>query len=267
MLGLDRDCDGLWDLDELRKGTNPENGDTDGDLFPDGYEVDHGMDPTVFDASSPDTTPPALAAPAHFVWATTNTIKFEIDTTEMCKVYVSYNGGSIVQRLPLESPAFDTHHDVVLDELLPNTSYTIGLGLVDPAGNSFTDTSTVFQTRARTFADPAFIDSIALAVQYGSPNTLRTDVALRAGAGGAGAGYDVNCAVYQVQFGGALVSLYDSVHLQSSSTGVATGFFQLPVIGAGPSTVILVVKDIAAPAGGVPYTLGLNKAQHAAIVY
>ena len=45
-LGLpDVDGDGLTDRDELFRGTDPDNADTDGDTMPDGYEVEEGFDP------------------------------------------------------------------------------------------------------------------------------------------------------------------------------------------------------------------------------
>jgi len=41
----DTDTDGLLDIDEFMRGTDPRNPDTDGDGAPDGYEVRYGMDP------------------------------------------------------------------------------------------------------------------------------------------------------------------------------------------------------------------------------
>jgi len=48
--GLDRDGDGLGDLQELVIGTDPDNPDTDGDGLTDGQELDIGTDPV-----NPDT--------------------------------------------------------------------------------------------------------------------------------------------------------------------------------------------------------------------
>jgi len=41
----DPDSDGLTNLQEFQLGTNPHNWDTDGDLLPDGWEVQYGLNP------------------------------------------------------------------------------------------------------------------------------------------------------------------------------------------------------------------------------
>ncbi|MEK9986454.1 MAG: hypothetical protein VW879_17085, partial [Opitutae bacterium] len=38
----DLDEDGLPNFKEFRASTDPHNKDSDGDIFPDGYEVEHG---------------------------------------------------------------------------------------------------------------------------------------------------------------------------------------------------------------------------------
>lgn len=53
---LDADSDGLTNLQESQNGTDPNNADTDGDGMPDGWEVDHGLNPLVNDSSlDPDS--------------------------------------------------------------------------------------------------------------------------------------------------------------------------------------------------------------------
>jgi hypothetical protein len=49
---LDYDNDGLSDLKEYENGTDPANADTDGDIIPDGWEIEYGLDPLVDDASA-----------------------------------------------------------------------------------------------------------------------------------------------------------------------------------------------------------------------
>lgn len=45
--GIDRDEDGLTDLEEFQSQTDPRTADTDGDGFDDGFEVGNGMNPIV----------------------------------------------------------------------------------------------------------------------------------------------------------------------------------------------------------------------------
>jgi hypothetical protein len=49
---LDPDNDGLTNLQEYQKGTDPHNQDTDNDGMPDGWEVNYGLNPNLNDASS-----------------------------------------------------------------------------------------------------------------------------------------------------------------------------------------------------------------------
>jgi len=265
--GLDRDCDGLWDIDEQLKGTDPEEWDTDGDGYPDGYELDWGMNPLVANSSSPDTQAPKLAGPVRLLWASTNTLKFEFETTEMTKIWLSYNGGYVVQRLPLGPPAYDTHHDVVLDGLDPNSTIQVQLLLKDPSGNQTIDTSTVFHTRPRVLGEPAALGQIALSVVAGQPNQLRADVALVCGGQPAGAGYVVRGALYQVLFGGALVALTQNVQAASGSNGTATLTVPLPPPQAPSSTLIFVVHDVLPPGGAAPYVLALDAQLFGSIAY
>lgn len=50
----DADEDGLTNLEEYQRGTNPKNADTDEDGMTDGYEVQNGSDPLVYDTNLKD---------------------------------------------------------------------------------------------------------------------------------------------------------------------------------------------------------------------
>jgi hypothetical protein len=50
--GSDPDNDGLTNLQEYQRGTNPKNQDTDNDGLPDGWEVTYGLNPNANDALS-----------------------------------------------------------------------------------------------------------------------------------------------------------------------------------------------------------------------
>jgi len=266
--GLDRDCDGLWDYDEARRGTDVDEWDTDGDGYPDGYEVEWGMNPRAPDASSPDTQAPTLAAPVHLLWASTNTLKFEVDTTEMVKLAIAYNGNYYVERLPLGPPLYDTHFDVVLNGLEPNTTIQLQLLLRDPAGNATIDTSATFQTRPRVLGDPAAVGQINLTIVPGLPaNQLQADVSLVSAGAPASGGYRVRGAVYQVSFGGALTLLADNLQAMSGASGTASLMLPLPPQQVTPGTLMFVVRNVQPLPGAAPYVLALDAELASNVVY
>ncbi|MBK7645552.1 MAG: hypothetical protein IPJ19_21385 [Planctomycetes bacterium] len=266
--GLDRDCDGLWDQDEDRLGTDPEDWDTDSDHYPDGYEADWGMNPLTPDTSSPDTQGATLVGPARFLWASTNAIKFEFDTSEMTKVWISYNGGYVVQRLPLGPPAYDTHHDVVLDGLEPNSAINIQLLMRDPSGNVTIDTSTNFHTLPRVLGDPAAVDTISLSLLPGQPaNQLQSDVRLASGGVHVGAGYTVHASLYQVRFDGTLTLVANNLQAQTGTTGRARFVAPLPPQSLSMGLLYFVVTDAQAPGGAAPYVMALDSLLFKTIAY
>jgi hypothetical protein len=86
---------------------------------------------------------------------------------------------------------------VILNNLQPDTAYTIGLELRDPAGNLRMDTSTVLRTAPLAAGEPARVDAIDLTLLAGNPPRMQTAVRLKRGAAPAGAGYIVVGAVYR----------------------------------------------------------------------
>jgi len=266
--GLDRDCDGMWDLDEWRKGCNPEDEDTDSDGYPDGYEMNWNMNPLVADGSSPDMVPPSLDAPARLVLATSNTIKFEFQASEMCKAYISYNGGYIVQRLPLGPPSWDDFHQVTLEGLEPGTSYAITLELRDPAGHTSIDSTTNFQTLPLLFGTPTRVAGIQLQLVPAEANQLQALVNLKTGSAGAGSGYVVKGSLYRVLFGGGLSLLANNALGLTNAVGQASFNITLPPATPGqPSTLIFVVSDVAVPIGAPAWVLSEDEVSNAAIGY
>jgi hypothetical protein len=258
-LALDRDLDGAFDLDELAQGTGPERWDTDGDSFPDGYEALWGMDPHAPDASSPDQVAPALVGPARLVYATTNTVKFEITTSEYTRVYVSYNGGPIVQRLPLSHPA-DFEHYAVIGGLEPNTVYAFTFVLRDLAGNTTSDSTTVFRTAPRVTPSPCYVGDIALAAG-GSPATLDAAVTLELAPQVPAVGYTVRGSAYRLYWNGLLEDVASGLQAATDAGGVAALHALVPAASVvGPSTLFFVVETVVPPSGGVPYAVGMNVA-------
>jgi YVTN family beta-propeller protein len=264
---LDRDMDGLFDLDEIAAHTDPESPDTDHDGYPDGYEVLHGMDPLTPDASANDTVPPSIVGTVHLLGASTSSLRFELETSELCRVYVAYNGGPTVTRVPFNQVG-DHHHWVVLNELDPDTDYHVQLTLVDAAGNTTVDSATVFHTQARATPDPARVGSIQLSTSSaGGNHALHGVVSVRIGSASAGAGYHVTAAVYQVVYDGSLRMISSGTSATTQLDGSAAFDLALPAPDPSPGTLYLVVQDVTPPPGGVDYARGLSDTTVATIAY
>ena len=140
---LDRDLDRLLDWDEHLSGSSPTEPDSDGDGLPDGHEVAWGTDPTVPDAESPDTVAPTFVSadgqhPAHVVLVTTNTVKFDLTTSEPCRVLVSSPQSSVA---PVGSPVgdgYDVNHSLIVSHLPGGSLCDFQIVAEDPAGNAAT---------------------------------------------------------------------------------------------------------------------------------
>ncbi len=267
-IGLDRDADGLMDADEVLRGTNPDVSDTDGDHFPDGYEVRNGGNPLVHEPSvGSDTTPPQLVGPVRLIYATTNTIKFEFVTSEYCRVHVGVNGGTPVQRIPLDHQG-DTEHWVVLNDLQPGTSYVIDLEMRDPSGNRFTDSSTVFSTRPRTLVEPVWAESIQLTIGGAGP-TLFADVRLKVGAQPAPPGYMARGSVYRQRPGRLVPQLVAAdVQAPANANGHAIVRANLSGVSGPPGVLFFVLRDVEPPpGGGAPYVRAYSDEVFDTIVY
>jgi hypothetical protein len=265
--GVDRDMDWLFDVDEVRANTDPDKSDSDGDRFPDGYEVSYGMNPLAVDADAPlDTTTPHLVAPVRLVYATTNSLKFEFQTSEPCRVHLHVDGGPPIQRLPLDHQ-FDTEHWCILNDLEPGPAYTVNLELRDPELNILTDSSTVLTTLSNSFADPAHVESVQLSVSTVlGQDRLTANVLLMDGIVPAGAGYVVHTSVYRLPVGGALQMMAQDLPATTTAAGNAVATLPLPA-WTGPSTWFVVVDSIDVPPGSPPWVLAHDALRYQTIVY
>jgi YVTN family beta-propeller protein len=250
--GLDRDADMLMDGDELLRGTNPDLADTDGDLLVDGYEVHVGTNPLAHTTGVPDTTPPQLVGQARLIYATTNTIKFEFNTSEYCRVHVGFNGLGPVQRIPLDHMG-DTEHWVVLNNLEPGTTYTIDLRMRDPALNYRDDSTTVFSTLPRQLVEPVRCESIQLTVAGADPQ-LFAELDFRVGDQPAPAGYVAYGSVWRVPLsGGPPQVVARSIEAATQASGRAVLRASLAGIVGPPGTLFFVLREVAPPAGAAPW--------------
>jgi hypothetical protein len=226
------------------------------------------MNPLGFDASSPDSAAPSLTAPPRVVFITTNTIKFEFSTDEVCRVQVSYNGGIPVQRLPLQND-FDFEFSVILNELAPATAYDVDLELTDPAGNV---RHVPFQasTRPRFFGDPVFVKSTSLAVATTqSGEELRASLQLKTGNVDPKPGYSLSATVYFRAQNGALSTIASAaVATLTAGDGRVDFHVALPPKGAGnPGELWFILRDVSAPTGEPGWVKSLDVQDIASIAW
>jgi hypothetical protein len=266
--GLDRDMDGLFDLDELVAQTSQENWDTDVDSFSDGYEVRWGTDPLLSGSAPADTQAPALAGPVKLLYATTSTLKFEFETDEYAKVAVSYNGGLPVARSPFNQIG-DHHHWITLGELQPDSEYRIYLDMRDESDNVFVDSSTVFRTLPRATPEPARVRQIDLAIgalPNGIP-ALDADVRVYFSNVTAGAGYRVVANAYWKRADGSLQMVQAGAEATTDGAGNAHFEVRLGPSGAALGTLYFVIQQVVPPPGGRPWARGLDLQTIATIAY
>lgn len=270
-MALDRDLDGLYDLDERALGTDPENFDTDGDGMPDGYEVDWGKDPKVPSSIPPDTTAPSIVGSPTLVYATATALKVEIKTNEMARV-TFYVDGVSVNRQP-HTHGFDKRFSVVFGELDPGHSYQIDFELEDPVENRRTQ-SFSFSTRPKLFGDAVRVSALRPTIAPaagGNPARLTAQLRLSLGGDAAGAGYQATVSVYHRRDSdGGLTMITPAMSaLPVGGRGVLGLATDLPTTATlgGPGALILAVQDVEAPPGAPPYVEALDNVGPVEIAY
>ncbi len=141
---IDKDLDGIGNIDENMYSTDPENPDSDGDGFPDGYEIIWGMDPNVVDTSSPDGQAPGIVSSTP-IFATTNTVKIEVETDELCVVVATWTGlRGAETRVSSKFAPYAKRHQFVINFLPENAPTTVTLTATDP--NSLSSSMTMVVT-------------------------------------------------------------------------------------------------------------------------
>ena len=143
---LDPDGDGLTAREEQALGTLETALDTDGDGFPDGYEVLHGSDPLVANASVADGEAPVFGKDyPRLDHAAGGYAKFFVECDEDVRVRVeaSVAGGPVFSQA---EQGFGKRHTIVVAGLDPSfkggrtNEYTAVLTATDRSGNESTRT-------------------------------------------------------------------------------------------------------------------------------
>ncbi len=142
----DPDGDGLRTESETVFGTSPDEIDTDGDGFPDGYEVTHGSDPLVANASVNDTEAPVFR-PGYprLDHAAGGYAKFFVECDELVRVHLeaAVLGGPVFETT---EGSFAKRHTLVVAGLDPSfkegrtNTYRATVVVTDLSGNESLDT-------------------------------------------------------------------------------------------------------------------------------
>src|SRR5262245_6487910 len=129
-IGIDRDLDFLSDGDETT--TSPTNPDSDGDGFPDGYEVAHGSDPANASSTPTNTVAPTILG-ATLVFESSVLAKFRWEPTSEANSRITINdaaNGTLIGSFG--DRRFERHHVLVVRKLEPGRSYTATIDGFDP---------------------------------------------------------------------------------------------------------------------------------------
>lgn len=172
-LGVDADGDRLQDWDELfLHGTGEEDPDSDGDGWPDGYEVAHGTDPlAITPAPFPDAAAPVVSG-LEAVYATTNTVKIRARTSEPARLEAHWAYGNTGSTVPAVSPVaggFDVTHTVVLQDLVSDVPVAVLVTATDIAGNVSPVQGVVVDMADLAQPQAARIEDLELDVAAGGP--------------------------------------------------------------------------------------------------
>ncbi|HZF08763.1 MAG TPA: hypothetical protein VFE33_08245 [Thermoanaerobaculia bacterium] len=144
-LGLDSDMDFALDGNEPAAGAVVGIADTDGDGFPDGYEMRLGSNPAnPLSLPPPSTTPPLFAVAPAIAWKSAGIAKLRWQTknegTSRIEVRIA---GAAPGSLPLvvkEDLQFKKEHVLVVRGIPPGQSYDVYVKSTDPAAPGNTST-------------------------------------------------------------------------------------------------------------------------------
>jgi len=191
---IDDDQDGAKNLDEVARGSNRRDPDTDDDTFLDGTELRLGSHPNLASSTPVDTRDPAVSNFA-VDWNTTRVASLTFETDEPTNWSLAYTDSASGVTRTVASRQLATAHLIRLKELLPSTdaippgypglfvSYTGTLTVTDDAGRATSVAMPTFTTDGLIFAlNPPIAVTNALAftnVQHLPGGQLRIQGTLR----------------------------------------------------------------------------------------
>ncbi len=184
-LGIDREMDFVLDGNEQATCPAPpancassRTADTDGDFYPDGYEIRLGTnpnDPTSFPTN--DNTAPVISNPV-LAWDNTVVAKYVWTTNEESKSIIEVRDGLNNVVYSHEEAQFKLQHSMVVRGLEAGKTYSVTIVSEDPAnanipfltGNRAQLPVVPLTTQPRLFQKTMHVESTTLAVQGINPN-------------------------------------------------------------------------------------------------
>jgi len=167
----DSDGDGLSNLAEIEKQTDPENFDTDGDGLPDFFEIENGSNPLVADATlaalQKYRAELALIARAQFTSL--------VDENGVFLTGVGVPGGRmrifIQSELAVVEVPVDENGDwnYALDRALPAGEHNLFVQLIDQGGFEGVAQKALNFSLAENFAPPVFAESLRISEVLPNP--------------------------------------------------------------------------------------------------
>jgi len=153
--GLDREMDCLRDGDEAARGTSVLSADSDGDTFPDGYEVRLGSDPTDSASTPTDLVDPGIPSGV-ISWFNSNVVKARWTTDEesVSRIRVYEQPPSVpTETLVYENDEqqFKRYHAMVARGLNPGRNYRVEVEAEDPSGRTAVQTLGTFGAQSHLF--------------------------------------------------------------------------------------------------------------------
>lgn len=134
-LGRDSEMDYALDGDEAAAGAKVGVADTDGDGFPDGYEMRLGSNPGSAGSLPPlEAVPPVFTTAASVAWTNTSLAKVRWQTGEEATSRIEvFQGATLIS--VKEDLQLKKEHVLVVRGLQPGPSYTLVVKSADPRGN------------------------------------------------------------------------------------------------------------------------------------
>jgi DNA-binding beta-propeller fold protein YncE len=253
-LGLDRDMDALLDGDEFLNGASVRSTDTDGDGYPDGYEVRLGSNPNnVLSVPPPENVAPNIQNQV-VSWVNSETAKLRWTTDEESRSRVRVkNPGTGAVLFESTDSHFKFIHTAVVREIDPAGTYDIEIESEDPflgfaGGNKQTVTFLGVATQPHLFQS-AHIEKTTIPVVSGSAGnwSVQVDFLVHDETKAPLPGAKVRFRLVEWKPGVPLTTV-STTFVSNPANGLGIASTVVPVLSAGAVTVEAIGDEVTDPA-------------------